>query len=559
MRTSITRSIYLNLLLFVFLNHATAQPLIAKHGMVVSENKLASQIGSDILRAGGNAVDAAVAVGYALAVVNPCCGNIGGGGFMTIHFANGKDTVLNFREKAPLKAKGNMYLDAQGNVMQDKSTLGYLAVAVPGTVLGLDTALQRYGSMTRTQVMAPAIKLAQQGYTLTPYEAKLLQVHTNYFREEKNVAHIFLKNGQPYQAGERLIQHDLANTLTLIAQQGPNVFYKGQIAKEIVKSSQAHGGILTLKDFSSYKVKELAPLHCTYRGYALILPPPPSSGITLCEMLNILENFSLNKSHYGSAQDLHLIVETMRYGFTDRNTKLGDPDFVTNPIEQLLSKKYAASLSKKIKASNVATPSNIKIKFHEQTDTTHYSVVDSKGNAVAVTYTLDGFFGAKVIADHTGFFLNDEMDDFTVKPGTENKFELVQSDKNRIQPGKRPFSSMTPTIVMKGDHLFMVLGSPGGPRIITSVLLTLLNVIDYGLNIKEAIHAPRYHYQVIPDTIDLEPFALTFFTAKELTSRGYHLRPQKPWSAVEAIVVGTDGTLYGANDERRPDGAAVGY
>ncbi len=537
----------------------SAQPVVTKHAMVVTEQRIASQIGIDILRSGGNAIDAAVAVGYALAVVYPCCGNIGGGGFMLIHLANGKDVFLNFREKAPLKARKDLFLDAAGQVKPDQSTKGYLAVAVPGTVMGLETALKRYGSMTRAQVMSPAIKLAKQGYIVTAHDAKRLANFTNYFRNQPNVAAIFLQQGQPYRAGERFIQSDLANTLTLIEQQGPDVFYNGLIAKAIVNASHKQGGILTLQDFASYQVEELTPVRCHYRNLTIISAPPPSSGgVTLCEMLNILNNFPLEQLGFRSVTSVRIIIEAMRDAFTDRNTKLGDPNFVKNPIKQLLATDYAAALSQQIKIHPSFNP-HTQIEFHEQSQTTHYSIVDNKGNAVAVTYTLNGYFGAKVIADHTGFFLNDEMDDFTIKPGVPNKFGLVQYDKNAIQPGKRPLSSMTPTLVMKSGHLFVVLGSPGGPRIITSVLLTLLNVIDYDMSIQQAVNTPRFHYQVFPNEIDIEPFALFFLTINRLTSMGYHFASQKNWSAVEAILLDSNHLLHGANDDRRPDGAAIGY
>ncbi len=526
----------------------------ANSGMVVSEQKVASQVGADILRAGGNAIDAAVAVGYALAVVNPCCGNIGGGGFMTIHLASGQDVFINFREKAPLKATRDMFIGRP-----EATTSGYLAVGVPGTVLGLDAALQKYGTMTRKQVMAPAIKLAREGYRVTWFDAKWFKSYRDDFRKQPNVAAIFLNHDKSYKQGERLIQTDLANTLQKIADFGPEVFYKGSIAEEIVKASNAHGGILTLEDFSSYNIEQLTPIHCNYRGYDIISAPPPScGGVIVCEILNILENFPLGQMGYRSVQSMQDMIEAMRYGYADRNEKLGDPNFVNNPIEQLLSKKYAAEISMKIKkllAAPIKPPANNQ---HELTDTTHYSVMDKAGNAVAVTYTLNGFFGAKVIAGNTGFFLNDEMDDFASQPGSANKFGLVQFEKNAIAPGKRPLSSMTPTIVMKDGKVFMILGSPGGPRIITSVLLTIINVIDYGMPIQQAVNAPRFHFQGEPDTVDIEPLALPYLTIKRLQLKGYHINPQTTWSAVEAILIDPkNGNRYGANDNRRPDGAAV--
>ncbi len=535
-------------------------PVKATQGMVVSEHKLASEAGLQMLNAGGNAIDAAVAVGYALAVVNPCCGNLGGGGFMTIHLASGKNIFLNFREKAPLKATKTMYLDAKGNLIPDATTKGYLAVGVPGTVMGLDTALRKYGTLSRQQVMGPAITMARSGYPVSAFDATIFQKYTQDFREQPNIAKIFLNNGQPYQAGQRLLQINLANTLMLIAQNGTDAFYKGPIAKSIVEASQQHGGILSLADFANYKVQELTPIECNYRGYTIVSAPPPSSGgVTMCEILNIVENFPLRQSGYLNAQSIREIVEAMRYGFIDRNSKLGDPDFVKNPVTQLISKSYAAELSKKIQAEK-RDPATESLQPNEQMNTTHYSVIDNQGNAVSVTYTLNGYFGARVMAGDTGFFLNDEMDDFAAKPGTANKFDLVQYDQNDIQPGKRPLSSMTPTIVLKDGKIVLVLGSPGGPRIISSVLLTLLNVIDYNMNIQAAVNAPRFHYQAVPDIIFAEPLAIPFSAKTTLEYQGYHIQTQPAWSAVEAIKVNpADGSFEGANDSRRPAGAALGY
>lgn len=540
-------------LLLLISNIKVSRSPAASSFMVVSENALASDAGVDILRAGGNAIDAAVAVGYALAVVNPCCGNIGGGGFMTIHFANGKNTFINFREKAPLKANKDMFLDAKKNPIPDISTTGYLAVGVPGTVLGLDTALKKYGTMSRQQVMASAIQLAQGGFILTPYLEKQINKYAKVLAQQPEVAAIFLN----HRAGDKLIQTDLANTLKQIADKGSNVFYHGPIAAAIVEASQKHGGILSMQDFANYSVQELTPIICTYRGYTIITAPPPSSGgVTICEMLNILENFSLSKLGYRTAASSKYVVETMRYGFTDRNTKLGDPDFVSNPTQELLSKEYAKEISQKILANQ---PAPEIIPAAESANTTHYSVLDSKGNAVSVTYTLNGVFGAKVIADHTGFFLNNQMDDFTTKTGVANEFGLLQDDTNAIAAGKRPLSSMSPTIVLKDGRILMITGSPGGPRIITSVLLTILNVLDYGMKIEDAVNTPRFHHQASPDVIYSEPYAFSFMTNKQLENMGYRIEVQQPWSAVESIYIDPNThEIFGAKDDRRPDGAAIG-
>ena len=552
--------IYLACIITSFVSHpALAKPVTAKQAMVVSEQYLASEAGIQILKAGGNAIDAAVAVGYALAVVNPCCGNIGGGGFMLIHFANGKDTVFNFREKAPLKASKNMFLDKQGNVIPDSTSKGYLAVAVPGTVAGLDAALAKYGTMNRKQVIAPAINLAKNGYHVGIFDSTWFKVYASSFHTQPNVAAIFLNHGKPWRKGELLIQTDLANTLTLIAENGPDVFYKGIIAKKIVKASEENGGLLTMQDFASYQVQELSPLYCDYRGNTIISVPPPSSGgVTLCEMLGILEHFPLREYGFHSVQSVHDMVEAMRYGFYDRNTKLGDPDFVKNPVNELISKKYTTDISKKIADIRIIPHENVEVRHVEQTDTTHYSIIDKMGNAVSVTYTINGFFGAEVIAGNTGFFLNDEMDDFTAKMDRDNKFNLMQPPQNIIAGGKRPLSSMTPTIVLKNQQPYMILGSPGGPRIITTVLQTLINIIDFDMDIQQAIDMPRFHFQGIPDYIEIEPDALSRLASFKLKRMGYNIKQIDKWSAVEIILIDKN-ILYGANDHRRPDGAAVGY
>lgn len=528
-----------------------------KNGMVVSEHKLASEVGINILKKGGNAIDAAVAVGYALAVVNSCCGNIGGGGFMTIHLADGKNIFLNFREKAPLKATASMF----ENSHQDSTTVGYLSVGVPGTVLGLDTVLKKFGTMSRKQVMAPAIALAENGYTVSNYEAALFSQFKADFAKQPNVAAIFLKNGETYKSGERLIQKDLAKSLRAIAQSGTNVFYKGYIATDIVAASNENDGILSLADFAKYNIEFLEPINCNFHGYTIISAPPPSSGgVTLCEMLNILENFPLQRYGHGSIDATIATVEAMRHAYLDRNAKLGDPDFVKNPVKELISKNYAKNISNII-LNDIGNPVPAKeISVPELPDTTHYSVLDKKGNAVAVTYTLNGFFGALVIPKDLGFFLNNEMDDFTTQKGRANKFGLIQSDANAIAPGKRPLSSMTPTIIMKNNKLFMILGSPGGPRIITSVLLTILNVIEYKFDLQQAVDTPRIHFQAYPDLIYPEPGAINFYNQLILEYLNYNIAPTNVWSAVEAIMIDPiSGTVVGANDVRRPDGAALKY
>ncbi len=566
------------------LAHAVSAPAVeAAHGMVVSSQRLASEIGVEIMRQGGNAVDAAVAVGFAEAVVNPCCGNIGGGGFMTLHLADGRDRFLNFREMAPAAASAGMYLDASGNVVKDASLFGWKAAGIPGSVLGLDTALREYGSMTRQQVLAPAIRLARDGFVLVRGDTDILDSRTAMFKARPDLAKIFLRpDGTPYQPGDRLVQADLADTLQAIADAGPDAFYQGAIAQRIADASQGGGGILTAADLAAYHVTEAPPLRCEYRGYTVLSAPPPSSGgATLCEILEILNGYDLHASGPGSAATVHVMTEAMRHAYLDRNTFLGDPAFVSNPLERLLSPEYTAAIRATIPlgagSSKALTPG---VAPHEKPETTHYSVVDAAGNAVSVTYTINGLFGAMVMAPQTGVLMNDEMDDFTVKPGVPNLFGLVQGAANAIAPGKRPLSSMAPTIVLKDGHTAFVLGSPGGSRIITITLEVLLNLVDHGMQPQEAVDAPRIHHQWLPDELDVEPLALSPDTAALLRGSGYTIRQQTPWGAAEVIAVGPaqagagpassgndasqtggmrPGLLYGANDDRRPAGAAVGY
>jgi len=559
------------------LTHAAA-PLAAEssEGMVVSSQHLASEVGATILRNGGNAVDAAVAMGYALAVTHPCCGNIGGGGFMVIHLADGKNTFINFRERAPAAATANMYLDAQGNAIADKSIDGYLAVGVPGTVLGLETAREKYGSLPRAALLRPAINLAAQGFTLTRGDVDILDPGVAGFRKEPNVSVVFLNHGNPFKPGERLVQPELASTLRAISEGGARAFYHGTVAATVASASKAHGGILTADDFAAYTVTESPPVTCKYHEYTIISAPPPSSGgVILCEMLRILEGYPLRAMGFHSSQSVHYMTEAMRYAYRDRNRYLGDPAFIDNPIDRLISDTNAAAIRSHI-AADRATPSaslSTDRAPPEGSTTTHYSVVDGQGNAVSVTFTINDDFGAKVIAGDTGFFLNDEMDDFTAKPGVPNLFGLVQGTANAIAPGKRPLSSMTPTMVLKDGKPVLVVGTPGGSRIITTVLEVIVNVLDHGMTLQEAVDAPRIHHQWLPDTLAAEPFALSPDTATALTHMGYHVVPLEVWGAANAVeAVGlapTDaalakalgfprpGVFYGASDARAPAGSAA--
>jgi gamma-glutamyltranspeptidase/glutathione hydrolase len=545
-------------------------------GMVVTSQHLASDVGAAVLRQGGNAVDAAVAIGYALAVTHPCCGNLGGGGFMTIHLADGRNTFVNFREKAPQAARADMFLDAHGNVAGSRSVDGYLAVGVPGTVMGLETARQRYGTLPRATLMAPAIQLAEDGFILARGDIDVLTEGTKAFRGQGNVAAIFLKNGEPFVPGERLIQKDLAATLRAISKGGTDAFYQGAIPAAVSAASHAHGGLLTSQDFASYRATESAPVTCAYRRYTIVSAPPPSSGgVTLCEMLQVLQGYPLKAMGFHSSGSVHVMAEAMRFAYRDRNSYLGDPAFIDNPTARLLSADYAQAIRDQIQA-NRATPSSTLAGLaaaDEHATTTHYSVVDHLGNAVAVTYTINDSFGAKVIAGSTGFFLNDEMDDFTAKPGVPNMFGLVQGKANAVAPGKRPLSSMTPTLVLKDGMPVLVVGTPGGSRIITTVLEVIVNVIDHGMTLQEAVDAPRIHHQWWPDTVAAEPFALSADTVKALTEMGYKMVELEPWgsgnaaesigiapadpSAARSLGFPRPGVLYGAHDSRAPAGAAA--
>jgi gamma-glutamyltranspeptidase / glutathione hydrolase len=558
------------------LRAAAPLELDSSDGMVVTAQHTASEVGAQILRQGGNAIDAAVAVGYALAVTHPCCGNLGGGGFMTIHLADGRNTFINFREKAPLAARADMFLDAQGKVQSEKSLTGYLAVGVPGTVMGLEMAREKFGTLPRATLMAPSIRLAADGFVLTRGDVDILNDATKAFRAQPNVAAIFLKNGSPFAPGDRLRQPDLAATLRAISDGGADAFYHGAIAAAVSAASQAHGGLLTREDFAAYTVTESTPISCAYRGYTVVSAPPPSSGgVTLCEMLQVLEGYSLGKMGFHSSASVHVMTEAMRYAYRDRNTYLGDPAFVDNPVARLLSPRNAVSIRAHV-LPNRATPSATLqggAAANEHTTTTHYSIVDRLGNVASVTYTINDDFGAKVIAGNTGFFLNNEMDDFTSKPGFANYYGLVQGEANAIAPGKRPLSSMTPTIVLKDGKPVLVVGAPGGSRIITTVLEVIVNVIDHGMTLQQAVDAPRIHHQWIPDTLAGEPFALSADTVKALTAMGYKVVALEPWgagnaaeaigiapvdaSAAKALGFVRPGRLYGANDSRAPAGSAA--
>ncbi|MDX7952738.1 gamma-glutamyltransferase [Lichenihabitans sp. Uapishka_5] len=543
--------------------------------MVVSAQHEATEVGAAILAAGGNAIDAAVAVGYALAVVYPAAGNLGGGGFMTLRLADGRTTFLDFREKAPLAATATLFQNASGQVVPGRSTESWLAVGVPGTVAGLEAARERYGHLSRSQLIGPALRLAREGFVLDRGDAAMFASETEALAADPQARAIFTHDGQPLQAGDRLLQPELATSLERIVATGADSFRDGPLGAAIAQASAASQGLITRDDFAHYAVREMAPITCGYRGTTIISAPPPSSGgVTLCETLNILEGFDLHAAGFHTAREAHLLVEAMRRSYRDRNTRLGDPAFVQNPVAHLTDKAYAATLRAGI-AAEAATPSVDLAPapaVPEGDHTTHFSVVDRDGNAVAVTYTLNGWFGAHRVAGDTGILMNNEMDDFTAKPGVPNMFGLLQGDANAVAPGKTPLSSMSPTIVIEDNHLAMVTGSPGGSRIISIVLQVIVNAVDHGMTVAEAVDAPRLHHQYLPDVVDLEPGALSAAVRDELVHQGYAFRDRPAWGHAETIMVGGDTlaaaraswasgrplALFGANDRRAPSGSAVG-
>ncbi|MGB0893546.1 MAG: gamma-glutamyltransferase [Parashewanella sp.] len=547
----------------IYSNLATAQPVWAKHGMVASQEALASRIGRDILQQGGNAVDAAVAVGFALAVTLPRAGNIGGGGFMIVHIADENKTIaIDYRETAPAKAHQDMMLDEHGNVDKKLTREHGLSTGVPGTVMGLLHALDKYGSLSLKEVITPAITLAKDGIILTPDLATSLIALKRRISQWPSSAEIFYKaDGSNYQIGDRLKQTDLAHSLQLIEKNGSDGFYQGETARKIVDSVRQAGGIMTLDDLKNYKVVERQPVTGTYRGYKVVsMPPPSSGGVHIIQMLNVLENFPIGKFGHNTAQTIHLMAETMKRAYADRSEYLADPDFHPVPVTQLTSKKYAKQLAATI-AMNKATPST-EIKAgnlapYESDQTTHYSVVDKWGNVVTNTYTLNFSYGSGLVAKGTGILLNNEMDDFSAKPGVPNGFGLLGGQANSIQANKRPLSSMSPTIVFKGNQPFIVTGSPGGSRIITTTMQIIMNVIDHHMNIAEATNASRIHHQWLPDEIRVER-NLNADTIRLLRERGHKVKVKSSMGSTQSIEITPEG-IFGASDLRRAGAETVGY
>lgn len=560
------------LLLVVALNvpaNFAREPVRARHGMVASTNEVASRVGVDIMKRGGNAVDAAIAVAFALQVTHPAAGNLGGGGFMMIRLNDGRTTAIDYREMAPAAAHRDVYLDKNGNLIEGEggSLVGYRAAGVPGTVRGMELALKKYGSgkLTWTQLVEPARRLAGAGFTVTYELARSLYNNREYLEKYAETKRIYLKGGQFYKEGELFRQPELAATFARLQRFGPNEFYEGETARLIVADMKRNNGLMTMEDLHGYVAKERAPVRGNYRGHEIIsMPPPSSGGAVLIEMLNILEGFELQKMEANSSDRYHLMTEAMRRAFADRAEYMGDSDFVKVPVPGLIDKAYAATLRATINTDRASTSTEVRAgrpAGYESDDTTHFTVVDAQGNAVSNTYTLNNSYGSAAVAKGTGLLLNDEMDDFAAKPGTPNMYGLIQGERNAVAPKKRPLSAMTPTIVLRKDgSLWFTVGSPGGPTIINTVLCIITNVIDYEMNIQQAIDFPRIHHQWLPDELVGEPFGLSGDTQRALTSRGHKLARLRYLGDAEGIMIeDKTGMRLGATDPRRSDGQAVGY
>jgi gamma-glutamyltranspeptidase/glutathione hydrolase len=545
------------------------EPVRGKRGMVASTNEVASRIGVEIMKRGGNAVDAAIAVAFALAVTHPAAGNLGGGGFMMIRLKDGRSTAIDYREMAPAAAHRDVYLDKNGNLIEGEggSLVGYRAAGVPGTVRGMELALKKYGSgkLTWSQLVEPARRLAANGFTVTHSLARSLENTQEYLSQYSETKRIYLRNGRYYREGEIFRQPELAATFTRLQRFGPNEFYEGETARLITADMKRNNGLMTMEDLRGYVAKERTPVHGNYRGHVIIsMPPPSSGGAVLIEMLNILEGFDLSKFEASSSDRYHLMAEAMRRAFADRAEYMGDTDFVKVPIAGLIDKAYAARLRSSINMERASSSAEVRAgrpAGYESEDTTHFTVVDAEGNAVANTYTLNNSYGSAAMAKGTGLLLNDEMDDFAAKPGTPNLYGLIQGERNAVAPKKRPLSAMTPTIVLRKDGSFwFTVGSPGGPTIINTVLCVITNVIDYEMNIQQAIDAPRIHHQWLPDELVGEPFGLSGDTQRALTGRGHTLAKKRYLGDAEGIMIEEKtGVRLGATDPRRSDGLAVGY
>jgi gamma-glutamyltranspeptidase/glutathione hydrolase len=545
------------------------EPVRARHGMVASTNEVASQVGVDVMKRGGNAVDAAIAVAFALAVTHPAAGNLGGGGFMMIRLKDGRTTAIDYREMAPASAHRNVYLDKNGELIEGEggSLVGYRAAGVPGTVRGMELALKKYGSgkLTWAQLVEPARQLAGRGFVVTHSLAHSLYGSREYLEKYAETKRIYLKGGQYYKEGELFRQPELAATFARLQAFGPKEFYEGETARLIVADMKRNNGLMTMEDLRGYVAKERTPVRGNYRGYEIIsMPPPSSGGAVLIEMLNILEGFDVQKLEASSSDRYHLMAEAMRRAFADRAEYMGDSDFVKVPVPGLIDKAYAATLRATINTERASTSAEVRAgrpAGYESDETTHFTVVDAEGNAVSNTYTLNNSYGSAAVAKGTGMLLNDEMDDFAAKPGTPNLYGLIQGERNAVAPKKRPLSAMTPTIVLRKDgSLWFTIGSPGGPTIINTVLCVITNVIDYEMNIQQAIDFPRIHHQWLPDELVGEPFGLSGDTQEALMARGHKLAKLRYLGDAEGIMIEEKtGMRLGATDPRRSDGQAVGY
>lgn len=535
------------------------------NGLAMTSSPYANAVGKAVLDSGGNAIDAAVAVSYALAVTHPAAGNIGGGGFALIHLANGEDIALDFREVAPKAASRDMFLDSKGEVIPNAAVTGYLSVGVPGSVKGMSAMLDKYGTKTLSELLEPAVMLAEKGFMVTQRQQETMQeVQSDFAKFESSSKYFLKENGEVYKDGDILIQKDLAKTLRILQQQGEKAFYEGEIAKAMVSDIQKGGGILTLQDLKDYKVKWRKPLRGTYRGYDIITMPPPSSGgAHILEILNIIENADMAKLGFASSKSIHLLTEAMRQAQADRSSFMGDPDFIDLPLDTLLSKEYAREVYRSIK-TNRATPSDRiipglgKIKqnnnpnLHEGSNTTHFSVVDKWGNAVSVTYTLNRRYGSGVAVSDYGFLLNDQMENFSIKVGYPNRHGMIEGTNNAIAPNKRPLSTMSPTMILKDGKLYVVLGSPGSGKIISVVAQVIVNLIDYKMDLVTAVESPRFHMQWQPDTLDIEKFSINKDTQEILKRMGYKVIETDTMGDVNAILIDPKtGIIYGTLDPRR--------
>jgi len=539
-------------------------PVIAKNGMVVTSHTLATQEALQVLKNGGNAIDAAVTAAFALAVTQPRSGNIGGGGFMLISSEKtGEVVAIDYREKAPAGATRDMYLTPAGNVNKKLSRFSHLSAGVPGTVAGLALALEKYGTISLQQALGPAIKLAETGFIVTPRFSKGIKSRARYLKKWDSSRKIFYKaGGSAYEQGERFVQKDLAKTLKRISQQGVKGFYEGKTADLIVAEMNKHGGLITKKDLKNYRAIIREPVRGTYRGYDIYSMTTPSSGGShIIQILNILEGFPIGILGHNSAQTIHLMAEAMTLAYADRSKYMGDSDFVKVPIQGLTSKAYAAILRKQINQNRASNSDSIlpgnPVPF-ESNETTHFSIADNQGNAVSNTYTLNFSYGSGIVVDGAGFLLNNEMDDFSAKPGVPNAYGLLGGEANKIEPNKRMLSSMSPTIVKKDKKNYLVTGSPGGSRIITTTLQVIMNVIDHKLNIQAAVNAPRIHHQWLPDEIRIEQ-GISVDTIRLLEGMGHKVKRKRAMGAIQSIMIGSNGIFYGGRDPRRSTSSAMGY